>query len=215
MKISASLASAPLDKLGWAIGELEKAGINIIHFDVEDGSFVPVMTLGTKIIKDLRPFTDLPFYVHLMMNNPEWIIKKIVGYGADSISVHWEACPYPRRTLHIIKENGIKAGIAFNPATSLPDLAFLKPYLDYILVLSSEPELPDAPFISETLQKILLGRKNQNLDGIEWMVDGGINISNIQEVIDAFPDVIVMGRAIFKHNAIVDNLLELRKAIGK
>ncbi|HEY59327.1 MAG TPA: ribulose-phosphate 3-epimerase [Anaerolineae bacterium] len=215
MKISASLASAPLDKLGWAIGELEKAGINKIHFDVEDGSFVPVMTLGTKIIKDLRPLIDLPFDVHLMMNNPEWIIEEIVDYGADSISVHWEACPYPRRTLHIIKETGVKAGIAFNPATSLPDLAFLKPYLDYVLILSSEPELPDAPFISDTLHKITLGRKNQNSDGIEWVIDGGINLSNIREVTDAYPDMIVIGRAIFKHDAIIDNLLDLRKAIGK
>ncbi len=105
--------------------------------------------------------------------------------------------------------------IPFNPAISLPVLAFPKPYLDRILISPSTLEFPDIPFGLDTLQKIMLGRKNQNSDGIERVIDGKINLSNIQEVIDAYPYMITIGRAIFKHNSTFDNLFNVRKPIGK
>ena len=114
-KISPSLASASMIDLKKTIHDLVDAGANYIHFDIEDGSFVPVMTLGTKILADLRPMTDLPYDVHLMMENPDWIIPELVKDGADRISVHYEACPYPRKTLRLIVEGGAVAGLAFNP----------------------------------------------------------------------------------------------------
>ena len=102
VRISPSLAAAPLDRLGQVVIELETAGADFIHFDIEDGSFVPVLTLGTKMILDLRRFTRLPFDVHLMMVNPEWILPELVQSGANRVSVHYEACPYPRRVLRQI-----------------------------------------------------------------------------------------------------------------
>jgi len=107
LRISPSLAAAPLDRLGQVVLALEKGGADYIHFDIEDGSFVPVMTLGTKIITDLRSFTQLPFDVHLMMVNPEWILPELVQSGADRVSVHYEACPYPRRVLRQIVSLGV------------------------------------------------------------------------------------------------------------
>ncbi len=97
IKIAPSLVSAPMTRLAETVKDLEKAGADILHFDLEDGNFVPVMSLGVNIIKALRPLTGLPFDVHLMINNPEWIIPNLSEIGVEMVSVHYEACPYPRR----------------------------------------------------------------------------------------------------------------------
>lgn len=167
----------------------------MLHFDVEDGVFVPVMTLGTKIVKDLRPLTDLPFDVHLMMVNPEWIVPQLVTDGADRITVHYEACPYPRRTLGWIVEHGAQAGLAFNPATPLPDLAYLKPYLSIINILTTEPETAGAPFLPSVLDKVRRGK--QAMPDVEWIVDGGVAVDNVQSVGEAGADTVVVGRFVF------------------
>ena len=214
IRISPSLAAAPLDHLGGIIVELEKAGADYIHFDIEDGSFVPMMTLGTKIIPELRPFTRLPFDVHLMMVNPEWILPEIIKSGANRVSVHYEACPYPRRVLRQIVSLGAMAGIAFNPATPIPDLAFLLPYLSFVVVLTTEPEIPDCPFITDVLEKIRVGKQAKGLNGIEWVVDGGVNFGNISQVISAGADTVVIGRAVFKEGKISQNMADLRAVVS-
>jgi len=213
LRISPSLAAAPLDRLGQVVLALEKGGADYIHFDIEDGSFVPVMTLGTKIITDLRSFTQLPFDVHLMMVNPEWILPELVQSGADRVSVHYEACPYPRRVLRQIVSLGATAGIAFNPATSIPDLAYLSPYLSFVVVLTTEPEIPDCPFLPEVLEKVRKGKQVQSLERIEWVVDGGINAENISQVLDAGADTVVIGRSVFKEDKISENMAALRAAL--
>lgn len=213
VRISPSLAAAPLDRLGAVVLEIETAGADSIHFDVEDGSFVPVMTLGTKMIADLRPFTRLPFDVHLMMVNPEWILPDIIKSGANRVSIHYEACPYPRRALRQIVSLGAAAGIAFNPATPIPDLAYLLPYLSFVLVLTTEPEVPDCPFLPEVLEKVRDGRQARGLEKIEWVVDGSINSENILRVISAGADTVVVGRAVFKDGDISQNMTALRAAI--
>jgi ribulose-phosphate 3-epimerase len=214
VRISASLAAAPLGHLEQTIDELGQAGVDSIHFDIEDGSFVPAMTLGTKIISDLRPHTRLPFDVHLMMANPEWLIPELAQMGANRISVHYEACPYPRRVLRQVASSGISAGLAFNPATPLPDLAYLRPYLSFILVLTSEPEMPDMPFLPEILEKVRQGRNTDGLAGIEWVVDGGLNSGNIARVASTGAENVVVGRAVFQDGKIRDNLRALRQAAG-
>ena len=211
--ISPSLAAAPLDRLGQVVLELEKAGADYIHFDIEDGSFVPVMTLGTKIIPDLRGFTNLPFDVHLMMVDPEWILPELIESGADRVSVHYEACPYPRRVLRQIDSLGAAAGIAFNPATPIPDLSYLLPYLSFIVVLTTEPEIPDCPFLPEVLEKVRVGRQVKGLEGIEWVVDGGINAGNLSQVVEAGADTVVIGRSVFKEDKISENMAALRAAV--
>jgi len=211
--IAPSLASAPFDRLGQVVAELEAAGVDSLHFDLEDGVFVRVMTLGTKMIADLRPLTKLPFDVHLMMGDPEWLLPDLVRMGANRISVHYEACLYPRRVLRQIVSLGATAGIALNPATPLPDLRYLRPYLSYVLVLTSEPELPDGPFLPEVLAKVRTGKHTAGLEGIEWVVDGGINPQNLATVIQAGADKVVVGRAVFKGDRLAANVRALREAV--
>jgi ribulose-phosphate 3-epimerase len=214
VRVSPSLASAPLDRLGQVILELETAGADSIHFDVEDGSFVPVMTLGTKIIPDLRKLTALPFDVHLMMVNPEWILPDLIRSGANRVSVHYEACRYPRRVLRRTTALGAQAGLAFNPATPLPDLAYLLPYLSFIVILTTEPEIPDSPFLPEVLQKVRNGKQAQGLEGIEWIVEGGVSQENLAEIIQSGVDTVVAGRAVFKDGKIAENMAALRAMAG-
>jgi len=202
-----------MDRLGQVVIDLEKAGADYIHFDIEDGSFVPVMTLGTKLIQDLRRYTRLPFDVHLMMVNPEWILPDIIKSGANHVSVHYEACPYPRRVLQQIASLGAKAGIAFNPATPVPDLTYLLPYLSFVVVLTTEPEASDCPFLPEILDKVRLGKQAQGLEGIEWVVDGGVSSENLSQVVAAGADTVVIGRAVFKDGKISENMAALRAVL--
>lgn len=212
-RIAPSLASAPLDRLSEVVSELEQARVDYIHFDIEDGSFTPVMTLGTKFIKDLRPLTQIPFDVHLMMVEPEWLLPDLKSYGADRVAVHLEACPYPRRTLRKIAALDMAPGLALNPATPLPDLSYLQPYLKYIILLSTEPEVPDCPFIPEVLDKIKIGVEQYGLDELEWVVDGGVSIDNIKRVFEAGADTVVVGRSTFVGGLIQTNIKNMRKAI--
>ena len=211
VRISPSLASSPLDRLAATVAELEASGVDSLHFDIEDGSFVPVMTLGTKIMADLRPHTQMTFDVHLMMLNPEWLLADLAKNGANRISVHYEACAYPRRVLRQIASLGAAAGLAFNPATPLPDLSYLNPHLSFVVVLSSEPEYPDCPFLPETLEKVRLGKVTPGLQGVEWVVDGGITPGNIAQVAQG-ADTVVVGRAVFAEGKIAGNLRALRDA---
>lgn len=212
VRIAPSLASAPMDRLGQVIAELEAAGADYIHFDIEDGSFVPVMTLGTKLVGDLRPLTKKPFDVHLMMVKPEWLLPDLVRDGADRISVHYEACPYPRRVLRQIVSLGAQAGIAFNPATPLPDLTYLLPYLSFIVILTTEPEIPDCPFLLEILEKVRQGKRMPGLEKVEWVVDGDVSPENLADVVQAGADTVVVGRAAFKDGRIKENIQALRAA---
>ncbi len=214
-KIAPSIASGPLTNLGKTIRELESAGADVIHFDIEDGNFVPAMNLGVKIIRELRPLTKLPFDVHLMVSNPEWLLPELAEIGVDSVSVHFEACAYLRRTLKIITKLGMRAGLAFNPATEIPGLAFCQPYLAFILVLSTDPEIGDCPFLKPVLTKVSYGKYMHGLEGVEWMVDGGISTENVEEVIKSGADTIIVGRGVFSSGKITENMLELRKICNR
>jgi len=211
--IAPSIASGPLGDLKGTLAELTEAGASYIHFDIEDGKFVPVMNIGVKLISELRQYTELPFDVHLMMENPEWLIPDLAARGANRVSVHFEACPYPRRTLGMIVENGMQAGLAFNPATSLPDLSFCLPYLSFILLLTTDPEIKDPPFLPTVLKKIKAGKTQPALLNISWMVDGGINHHNVREVVEAGADVLVVGRGIYKNGKIQENMRQLKEII--
>jgi ribulose-phosphate 3-epimerase len=212
IRIAPSLASVPLERLQEAVAALESAGADMLHFDLEDGVFVPVMTLGTKIIADTRPLTDLPFDVHLMMVNPEWIIPHLVEIGVQRITVHYEACPYPRRVLGLIIDHGARAGLAFNPATPLPDLTDLQPYLQMIDILTTEPETQGAPFLPPLLDKVREGQ--ERYPDVEWIVDGGITADNARSVAEAGADTLVVGRFIFQQDDITGNLRGLRTVLN-
>jgi len=213
-RIAPSLAAAPLDRLGDVVRRLDEAGADLIHFDVEDGSFVPVMTLGTKIVADLRPLTRRPFDVHLMMVHPEWLVPQLVHDGANRVSVHYEACPYPRRSLRMIAEAGAAAGLAFNPATPLPDLTDLRPYLSFVVILTTEPEVPEAAFLPHALEKIRRAKASPGMETVEWVADGGLNRDNVGLAVAAGADTLVIGRSVFREGKIAENLREIRHALG-
>jgi len=209
LKVSPSIVSAPITNLKNTVEALEEAKADYLHFDIEDGSFVPEINLGVKIIKELRVLTKLPFEVHLMMNNPEWLLPKLADYGANLVSVHYEACPYPRRTLRIIKELGLNAGLAFNPKSPLPDLDYFHPYLDYVLILSTEPESGHCTFLPNVLEKVTIGKQRCCYD-LEWFVDGGITSDNVSLVVQAGADVIVSGRGVFSQGNLEQNIRLLK-----
>ena len=213
IKIAPSIASGPLTNLKSTLNELVKAGATHIHFDIEDGSFVPVINLGVKVIGELRPLTKLPFDVHLMMVNPEWLIPDLARMGADQVSVHYEACSYPRRTLRLITEHGMSAGLAFNPSTQIPDLRFCLPYLSFIVILTTEPELGDCPFLPSTLEKIIEGKSRPEFKEIRWVADGGISAENAKQAVDSGAEMLVIGRGIFKDGKISDNIHAIQRAI--
>lgn len=212
IRIAPSLACAPLQALGETVAAVENSGADYLHFDLEDGVFVPAMNLGTKVIADLRPLTEMPFDVHLMVTNPEWLLKDLVQMGADRISIHWEVCEYPRRTLAKIVSLGAQAGLALNPKTMLPDLSFLEPYLTFVVILTTEPEEVDPPFLPHVLGKVKEGRRRFQSLHLEWVVDGGINPANIADVALAGADTAVVGRSAFRHNKIKENLRALIQA---
>lgn len=212
-RIATSLAASSQLNLKQTIKELEKAGADIIHFDIEDGNFLPVMTLGVRMVKDLRPLTKLPFDVHLMMNTPEWLIPELKEMGADMVSVHYEACPYPRRTLGIIHEAGMLAGLAFNPATPLPPLQHYLPFLSFVLILTTEPEERAATYLPSVLEKVIEGKKQPGLEDVQWEVDGGFVLDNFHDAKQAGADIIVSGRGVFANNQIQLNLMQLHEAL--
>jgi len=212
IQIAPSMASAPFLHLADVIQDLEAAGADVIHFDIEDGTFVPMMTLGTRILGELRPLTRLPFDVHLMVRSPEWIIPEVISAGANWVSVHYEACPYPHRTLRLIRRLGARAGLAFNPKTPLPDLRYLRRYLDFVLILTTEPEYPDADFLPDVLHKVREGQSMLGRQSIDWAVDGGITPENVGAVVRAGANVIVAGRSVFRKGAVAENLAALRAA---
>jgi ribulose-phosphate 3-epimerase len=215
VSIAPSLASAPMGHLADTIAELERAGADALHFDLEDGHFVPVMTLGTRLIAELRPLTHLPFDVHLMVDNPEQIIPLVTALGADAVSVHYEACLYPRRTLRMIRQAGKQAGLAFNPKTPFPRLDYLLPHLDFVLILTTEPEMPDCPYLPAVLDNVraaaaFAGEYHPRL-GI--VADGGIDATNIAEVVAAGATAVVSGRGVFAGGEVAANLRRLRNAL--
>lgn len=213
IQIASSLAAVSQINLKGTIEDLEKAGIDIIHFDIEDGNFVPVMNIGLRMIRDLRPLTNLPFDVHLMTNNPEWMIPSLKDWGADMVSIHYEACPYPRRILGLIHQLGMIAGLAFNPATPIPPLKHYLPFLSYVLVLTTEPETRNDTYLPSVLDKVVEGRKQPGLERIKWQVDGGFTEETILDAKRVGADIIVSGRGVFKDNQILLNIKRLRDTL--
>ena len=210
MKLSVSMTSASLLCLERVIKRLNELPIDMIHFDIEDGCFVPEMNLGIKIINDLREITNLPFDVHLMVFNPEWLIHRLSNVGIEQLSVHYEATMYPRRLLRIINEANIRAGLAFNPKTEIPNLMSCFPYLNFVNILTTEPEVEGGTYLPSILDKVRTIKENPDYKDVLCEVDGGITDENINEVISAGADIVVSGRAIFKDGKIEENIKKLK-----
>ncbi len=197
IKISPSILSADFSCLGKEIQAIDKAGADYIHIDVMDGHFVPNITIGSMVVKDLRKHTKKPFDVHLMIENPDNYIKDFAEAGADIITIHSEAVTHLDRSIELIKSFGKKAGVSLVPSTSCQVLDYVMDKLDLILVMTVNPGFGGQKFILAQLEKIARIKEKIAGRNIELQVDGGINQETAKLVKKAGANVLVAGSAIF------------------
>lgn len=198
--LSPSILAADFSRLGEQIHELDEAGAQYVHIDVMDGMFVPSISFGMPLMKSIRTCTDRIFDVHLMIEEPVRYIDDFAEAGADLITVHAEACKHLDRTIEAIKEKGLLAGVAINPATPLSAIEWVLPKVDMVLIMTVNPGFGGQKLIPYTLDKVralraMIEKADLKTD-IE--VDGGINLENVTEAMDAGANIIVAGSAVFR-----------------
>ena len=212
-----SLLSADFARLGEQCQELRALGVKQVHLDIMDGSFVPEITFGEPVIRSLRKTTDQFFDAHLMVLHPETHIAGMKESGVDCMTVHVEACTHLNRTLQAIREAGMQAGVALNPATSLSQLEYVLDKVDQILVMTVDPGFGGQAYIPAMTDKIRTLRTWLEECGhpeIAIQVDGGITAENVQEVLDAGADRIVAGSGVFRGD-LKHNVEQLQQAINE
>jgi ribulose-phosphate 3-epimerase len=197
--IAPSILSADFTRLGQEVRAVAEAGADWIHADVMDGHFVPNISFGPMVVDAVRRVTDLPIDVHLMIENPDAYISQFVDAGADYISVQVETCLHLHRTVQMIKDAGVRAGIVLNPSTSLSTVDWILEDVDYVLIMSVNPGFGGQRFIANSLNKIRALRQMIADAGLNLLIqiDGGINPETITDAADAGADVFVAGSAIF------------------
>ena len=215
-KLAPSILAADFTRLGEQVRAVDEAGAQYIHLDVMDGAFVPSISFGMPVIKSLREITDKVFDVHMMVEEPGRYVEDMCRCGADLITVHAEACTHLDRVVNQIKEGGMRAGVAVNPATPLSVLDPILGELDMVLIMTVNPGFGGQKFIPYTMEKIRSLRRILTERGLaaDIQVDGGINRETIRTVLDAGANVIVAGSAVFGGN-IRENVNLLKGIIEK
>ena len=209
--IAPSILSADFADLKNEIKRLDEAKADMIHLDIMDSHFVPNLTFGPAIVKAIRPYTKLPFDVHLMVSDPDSLIACFANAGADIITVHAEACPHLDKTLTEIRRLGCKAGVSLNPSTPEDVLEYVLDKVDQILVMSVNPGFGGQKFISAQLEKITRIKKMIDTRNIMIEVDGGINALSAAEAVAAGADILVAGTAVFEGGDYAGNIAALRQ----
>ena len=202
--LAPSILSADFKILGEQIRETEKGGAQYIHFDIMDGMFVPSISFGMPVIRSIRECTERIFDVHLMIEEPGRYISEFADAGADLITVHAEACRHLDRTVGQIKEKGLLAGVALNPATPLSAIDYILPAVDMVLIMTVNPGFGGQKLIPYTIQKVRDLKKRIDGQGLKTdiEVDGGVTLENVAEVMDAGANIIVAGSAVFSGDVI-------------
>ena len=214
IELAPSILSADFARLAEQVRAASEGGGTVIHVDVMDGHFVPNLTVGPPLVKSLRRATKLPLDCHLMIENPDQFIAEFVEAGADWISVHQEACRHLNRTLHLIQNHDVLAGVVINPATPVETLSEVLDIVDYVLVMSVNPGFGGQKFIPETVRKIrlLAELRAQRRLNYRIEVDGGIGLDTVAEVVRAGAEILVAGNAVFGQGDPKTNAQKLLKA---
>lgn len=200
VKIAPSILSANFAKLGDEVKEMEQLGADVIHLDVMDGHYVPNITFGADVVKAIRPYSTLPFDVHLMVDNPESHISSFAAAGADYITIHWERATHIHKLIQEIHSYGVKAGVSLNPGTPVSVLEDVAGDIDLLLIISVNPGFGGQTFISHSVEKIKKAKELLSLARNEKAiieVDGGINKDTAERVVEAGASLLVAGSAIF------------------
>lgn len=214
--IAPSLLAADAGFWGREIREVADEGIVCLHLDIMDGRFVPNLTFGPGPVAMLRKYTDIEFDAHLMVVEPERLIPAFVAAKVDSITVHSEACLHLHRTLEMIREQGVKAGVAINPATPVELLEPVLPFLDRVLVMTVNPGFGGQKAILPVLKKVRWLKAKKQEEGLDFQIqaDGGVNQQNIGEFLAAGVENLVIGSALFQPGKTRDNIKAFQRLIS-
>jgi ribulose-phosphate 3-epimerase len=214
IELAPSILSADFAHLAEQVEAAAQGGGSVIHVDVMDGHFVPNITIGPPVVRSLRKTTSLPLDCHLMIENPDLYIPDFAAAGANWISVHQEACRHLDRTLHLIRDHGVRAGVVINPATPVEMLSEVLDIIDYVLVMSVNPGFGGQKFIPGALHKIrkLAELRERRGLGYRIEIDGGVALDTVVEVVRAGAEILVAGNTVFGKGDPTSNARQLLKA---
>ena len=213
IELAPSILSADFARLAEEVQAALAGGATLLHVDVMDGHFVPNITIGPPVVQSLRRVTDVPFDVHLMIENPDEYISAFADAGADWISVHQEACIHLHRTLDHIRSHGAQAGVVINPATPVQLLEEVLDMVDHVLVMSVNPGFGGQKFIPSTLDKVrkLVNMRQARRANFRIEMDGGIASDTISGAVRAGVEILVAGNAVFGKGSPRENAQQLLK----
>ncbi|MBR0114556.1 MAG: ribulose-phosphate 3-epimerase [Firmicutes bacterium] len=215
-KLAPSILSADFSRLADQIALIELGGADYVHMDVMDGAFVPNITFGGPVVKSVVGKTGLPFDIHLMIEHPEQRIPDFVTPQTEFIVVHQEACTHLHRVIQQIKDLGVKAGVALNPATPVSSLEYVLSDLDLVLVMSVNPGFGGQKFIPSAMDKIRLLNRIRREKDLHFVIeiDGGVNLKNAADIKAAGCDILVAGSAVFGADDIPARVRDFQAVLG-
>lgn len=214
IRVSPSISAGNLMRLEDEVRKLEASGADSIHFDVMDGHFVPLLTIGIPFIEQMRKITNLHIDVHIMLTNPDYVFQDYLNAGADTLSFHQEVAIHPHRICSKIKEAGKRAGVALNPSTHWNTIEFLLPILDQVTIMSVNPGFSRQAHLTIVHKKIfeLAKFRRENNLNFDIMVDGGVSPDNVNKLAQLGTDIVVAGGAVFNHENYKEAIAKIKSA---